>query len=75
MIFSFYGFHIEIRCDDVLTLDNVRRDYSFLLSPGKVSPDAVFEVFDEKPDYLQKPPLKATFYTPRNICYKKIISF
>ena len=66
---SFYGFCIEIKCNDPGTLEGVKRDFSFFVT-GEGIPQALFEVFAEPPDYKALPSLKASFYTPRNICYK-----
>lgn len=68
--FSFYGFGIEVSCQDAQTLQDIRRDYSFFLNE-EVAPRVFFEVFNEAPDYSKLPALKAHLYTPRNICYKQ----
>ena len=68
--FSFYGLGISIKCPDSQTLQDIRRDYSFFLD-DTVTPKIFFEIFDEAPDYSKLPPLKATIYSPRNICYTK----
>lgn len=73
--FSFYGFGVELRCQDVQTLQDIERDYSFFVSDG-VAPEVFFEVSNEAPDYSKFRSLKAYLYTPRNICYRqKDISF
>ena len=66
---SFYGFCIEIKCNDAGTLEAIKRDFSFFVT-GQGNPEALFEVFVELPDYKELPSVKASFYTPRNICYK-----
>ena len=68
--FSFYGFGINVKCQDAQTLQNIRRDFSFFLEDN-VSPRACFEILNEAPDYSKLPVLKASYYTPRNICYKQ----
>jgi GTPase SAR1 family protein len=68
--FSFYGFGIEVKCQDTQTLQNIQRDYSFFLSE-EVVPKVIFEIFNEAPDYNKFPHIKANLYTPRNICYRQ----
>lgn len=73
--FSFYGLGIELKCQDIQTLQNIQRDYSFFLNDG-VAPKVFFEVFNEAPDYSKFSSIKAHLYTPRNICYRqKDLSF
>jgi hypothetical protein len=56
-------------------LDNIRRDYSFFVDPVAAS-DVAIELFNEAPDYVKLPKFRASFYTPRNICYRqKDLSF
>ncbi|MFA5275530.1 MAG: hypothetical protein WC417_01375 [Candidatus Omnitrophota bacterium] len=68
--FSFYGFGIEVKCQDAETLLNIRSDYSFFIS-DKVVSKVFFEISNEKPDYSKLPRLRAYLYTSRNICYKE----
>ena len=68
--FSFYGLGIEVTCASPETLRNIQRDYSFFLN-NDIPPEIFFVVHNESPDYSQLPTVKASFYTPRNICYKK----
>ena len=68
--FSFYGFCIEVKSDDIETIENVKKDFSFFLS-DEGTPEISFEVFIEAADYEKLPSALASFYTPRNICYKK----
>lgn len=73
--FSFYGFGIEVKCQDIETLQNIRRDYSFFLS-DRIAAKAFFEIFNEPPDYSKFSSVKAYLYTTRNICYgQKDLSF
>ena len=67
---SFYGFCIEIKPDDASTLEDLRMDFSHFITEKGI-PVVSFFVFAEPPDYSQLPPLRASFYTPRNICYKQ----
>jgi len=68
--FSFYGFGISIKCQDQQTLKNIHRDFSFFINDA-ITPQISFEIFNEAPNYSQYPPLKATHYSPRNICYRQ----
>ncbi|MGA2775641.1 MAG: hypothetical protein ABSE81_06240 [Candidatus Omnitrophota bacterium] len=67
--FSFYGFGIEVNCQDRETLQNIQRDYSFFLSDS-VAAKVFFEISNEAPDYSQFPPVKAHSYTNHNIRYR-----
>jgi hypothetical protein len=66
--FSFYGFGIEVKCQDIQTLQNIQRDYSFFLS-DKVATNVLFEIFNEAPDYSKFSPARAYLYTAQSICY------
>ena len=66
--FSFYDFGIHVKCQDPQTLQNIRRDYSFFLN-DTIAPKIFLEILNNAPDYSTLPPLKATLYSPRNICY------
>lgn len=68
--FSFYGFGIEVRCQDIETLQNIQRDYSFFLS-DRVNTRVFFEIFNEPPDYSKFSSIKAYLYTANNICYRQ----
>ena len=68
--FSFYGFDIEVKCQDKETLESIKRDYSFFIK-SQVTPRLFFKVFNETPDYNGLPSLKASVYSPRNICYRQ----
>lgn len=73
--FSFYGFGIEVKCQDIETLQSIRRDYSFFLDDR--APAAVFfEIYNLAPDYSKLPFTKASSYSPDSICYRqKDLSF
>ena len=66
--FSFYGFGIDVKCQDHQTMQEVRRDYSYFLNDS-VIPTIFFEISSEPFDYSKLPPIKATLYSPRNISY------
>lgn len=68
--FSFYGFVIQVKCQDMQTLQKIQRDYSFFLNQ-EAFPEVFFEVFNYAPDYSKLPCVTAHLYTPRNICYKQ----
>lgn len=68
--FSFYGFGINIKCQDPETLQNIRRDFSFFINDN-ILPKVFIEIINEAPDFSKLPSLKASFYSPRNICYKQ----
>ena len=67
--FSFYGFGIQVNCDDSQTLQAIKRDYSFFEN-DTTALEVFFDVFNQAPDYSKLPCLKAYLYTPRNICYR-----
>lgn len=69
LIFSFYGFNVEVTCEDTDTLKNIKRDYSYFLKEDVLSHIRI-EVFNQAPDYSCLPPVKASLYTPRNVCYR-----
>ena len=68
--FSFYGFGIEVKCQDIETLRDIQRDYSFFTSDN-VTARVFFEILNEAPDYSKFPHAKAYLYTNHNICYKQ----
>jgi hypothetical protein len=68
IIFSFYGFTIEVKSSHHQTLDNIRRDFSFFVN-SKKNPEAHFEIFDTPPDYAALPPLRPSSHSPRNFSY------
>ncbi len=68
--FSFYGFGIEVKSQDIETLRDIQRDYSFFVSDN-VAAKVFFEIFDEAPDYGKFPHAKAYLYTNHNICYRQ----
>ncbi len=66
---SFYDFCIEIKSSDTATLEDIKLDFSFFITE-KIKAQVSFEIFAQSPDYKDLPLLKASFYTPRNICYR-----
>ncbi|MDD5155984.1 MAG: hypothetical protein PHF11_05855 [Candidatus Omnitrophica bacterium] len=60
---------MEIKCGDTGTLQAIKNDFSFFTT-SEGNPEVFFEIFAQSPDYKELPSLKASFYTPRNICYK-----
>lgn len=68
LIFSFYGFGIEIVSSDLQTIHNVKRDYSFFIQK-KAETSVKIEIIPLAPDYVDLPFIPASVYTPRNICY------
>ena len=68
--FSFYGFGVEVKCQDIETLRDIQRDYSFFVSDD-VTAKVFFEISNETPDYSKFPHAKAYLYTNHNICYRQ----
>lgn len=73
LILSFYGLAIEITSLDLQGLKNIEKDYSYFKSPLSHPSHikAKIKVIPEDPRYSDLPFLKASMYTPRNICYHR----
>jgi hypothetical protein len=72
--FDFYGVKILIVCDDREIRDRVLEDFRyFSLSDDSVSDQRshhlLIHAYRRPPDYEALPPIRATIYSPRNICY------
>lgn len=69
--FDFHGVGVRIRCDDEEIRRRVGIDFSyFRATPRDTSRfDLEISAYRRKPDYDRLPPLKASIYTPRNICF------
>lgn len=67
--FDIYGLKLCVQGDDPETVDKIRRDFFYFeVAPGPAQ--ATVEVFNEKPPFDSLPSLSASFYGPRNTCYR-----
>ena len=70
--FAFYGTTLRVLCDNDEVSQRVLNDFSYFQSDRKANDrtsDVTIEASLRKPDYDALPPLPASIYTPRNICY------
>lgn len=68
--FDFQGLGLEVHCDSPELLDHVRRDFAWFHRPSTRAPELAITVELTEPDYERLPPLRASFVTPRNVCYR-----
>jgi hypothetical protein len=67
--FNFYGLAIEVRSVTVSLIEEVRRDFAYFQAPPGA--DAVHvEIYSVPPPYEKLPPVPASFFTPRNVCFR-----
>ena len=74
LLFDFYGVRVRVRCADEETLRRVAKDFTYFAvrdpEDGDASePKLAINAYRRPPDYAGLPPLKASVYSPRNICY------
>jgi hypothetical protein len=72
--FDFYGVRVDVQCDDGEILDRVHEDFRYFSRPeGPAAAPAQchlsIRACRKAPDYDTLPPIRATIYSPRNICY------
>lgn len=71
---NFYGVMVCVRCADRETCQRVQSDFGYFQSNDEqarqVAPDLVIDAVRQPPDYTVLPALRASFYSPRNICYR-----
>jgi hypothetical protein len=76
MQFDFHGIRVRITCDDEEILDRVLEDFRYFHLPdaqdsGIDPADVTIQAYRRAPDYAALPPIRATIYSPRNICYTR----
>ena len=70
--FDFYGLPIEVSSSSADLVEQVRRDFAyFRVPPEGTRPQVFIQMHLSSPPYGQLPPLKASFFTPRNVCFQK----
>jgi len=74
--FDFHGVVVRVICDDAEILDRVLEDFRYFFRSEGAVPDQdpchlLIQAFRRAPDYAALPPIRATIYSPRNICYSQ----
>jgi hypothetical protein len=71
---NFYGVVVHVRCDERETCDRVQSDFGYFQVDARhareAAPHLVIHSVRQPPDYTVLPSLRASFYSPRNICYR-----
>jgi hypothetical protein len=68
---NFYGCEVTVTSDDSTLVQEIRRDYAyFARSGGEVRARLTVTMRRESPPYDSIPPVAASFYTPRNVCFR-----
>ena len=67
--FNFYGLTIQVSSTSEMLVGEVRRHFAYFRSPGKNGQVQV-EMRLEAPPYADLPPLPASVFTPRNVCFQ-----
>ena len=63
-----YGFHLEVKSDDIAIINGIRRDFAYFeTTPSKT--DTLIEIYDASPVYKSFPNLSAFVYTLDYISY------
>lgn len=71
LYFHFHGLSVQVSSENVALLDHVRRDFSAFWVEQPVRPPRFhLKLKVQAPDYAGLPPLRASFVTPRNVCYQ-----
>ena len=71
---DFHGVRVHVRCPDDEISRRVAKDFSHFAAGDAeaqptAKPDLTINAYRQAPDYASLPPLKASIYSPRNICY------
>jgi len=71
---DFHGVRVRVRCSDEEILRRVAKDFAHFAAGDDeaeqtAEPDLTIDAYRQAPDYSSLPPLKASIYSPRNICY------
>lgn len=74
MRFDFHGIAVRVDCEDAEVLDRIREDFRYFLKPDRQESGSelchlTIRAARRAPDYTLLPPIRATIYSPRNICY------
>jgi hypothetical protein len=72
--FDFYGVRVGVECDDGEILVRVHEDFRYFSRPEEFAASPApchlsIHACRRAPDYDALPPIRATIYSPRNICY------
>jgi len=67
--FNVYGLAIELRSASASLVEEVRRDFAYFRAPLGEQPVRI-EVHCVPPPYEELPPVPASFFTPRNACFR-----
>lgn len=69
--FDFYGVRVRFETDDGEVLSRVKKDFWYFAADPPPPASTRLEIVARRkvPDYSSLPALRATIYTPRNICY------
>jgi hypothetical protein len=72
--FDFYGVRVQVECDNGIILDRVHEDFRYFFQPEELDSEPAschlsIHAYRRAPDYDALPPIRATIYSPRNICY------
>jgi hypothetical protein len=69
--FHFYGLTIAVGSTDADLVEQVRRDFAYFHVPAAKAPVAIHvEMRLTEPPYTKLPAVKASFITPRNVCFR-----
>jgi hypothetical protein len=68
---DFYGIRVRVDCDFAESLQRVAEDFRYFGRPLEPDHEVALTISMRKrpPDYDRLPPLAASIYTPRNICF------
>ena len=68
---DFYGIRVRVDCDFAESLQRVAEDFRYFGRPLAPDDEVALTISMRKrpPDYDRLPPLTASIYTPRNICF------
>jgi hypothetical protein len=74
--FDFHGVVVRVECDDAEILGRILEDFRYFCRSASAIPDQdpchlSIQAFRRAPDYAALPPIRATIYSPRNICYSQ----
>lgn len=67
--FDFYGLTVEVHSAEEELIEEIRRDFAYFLIPPKKC-QVQIDLHLTTPPYDDLPSLSASFFTPRNVCFK-----
>lgn len=69
--FDFLGLLVQVSSESDILLDHVRRDFGAFVRLSATGPPRFhLHLTVGQPDYTSLPPMRASFITPRNVCYQ-----